>query len=293
MDIDDLRIVTAVARHGSMNRAAADLHMVQSSVTARIRSMEDELGVKLFVRHSRGVRLSEAGARLLSYSDRIHSLLLEAIASVKEDGIPKGHLSIGTTEPTASMRLPRIVSGFAGAYPAVALTITTGNSADLIEQVVDRQLDGAFVAAPVQHPALVCEPLFQENLIIASHASVHDLDALSAHNDVKAIVLDQGCSYRDLLSGALNARGIAHQLLPLASFEAIQTCVQSGIGVTLLPAELYRNRWQDASTHAHHLPEFAKPIDTLFIRRQDRQQHSALNAFVAASRTTAALPHTA
>jgi len=70
MDADDLRIVEAVARIGSMNRAAAELNMVQSNVTSRIRLLEEELGVQLFVRHSRGVEPSEAGLRLLSYGDR-------------------------------------------------------------------------------------------------------------------------------------------------------------------------------------------------------------------------------
>jgi hypothetical protein len=59
MDADDLRIVDAVARIGSMNRAAAELNMVQSNVTARIRLLEEELGVQLFVRHSRGVEPSD------------------------------------------------------------------------------------------------------------------------------------------------------------------------------------------------------------------------------------------
>ena len=71
MDADDLRIVEAVARIGSMNRAAAELNMVQSNVTARIRLLEEELGVQLFVRHSRGVEPSEAGLRLLSYAEQI------------------------------------------------------------------------------------------------------------------------------------------------------------------------------------------------------------------------------
>jgi LysR family transcriptional regulator, cell division regulator len=66
MDIDDLRILSAVAKNGSMNRAAVELHMVQSNVTARVRQLEEELGVSLFVRHSRGVTLSDAGERLLS-----------------------------------------------------------------------------------------------------------------------------------------------------------------------------------------------------------------------------------
>jgi DNA-binding transcriptional LysR family regulator len=133
MDIDDLRILNSVAKHGSMNRAAVELHLVQSSVTSRIRQIEDELGVSLFVRHSRGVRLSDAGERLLSFSGRIDALFHEAVAAVKEDGVPKGSLRIGSTEPTVSLRLPPVITEYTSRYPAVGLTVTMGNSSDLIK----------------------------------------------------------------------------------------------------------------------------------------------------------------
>ena len=287
MDVDDLRILAAVAKHGSMNRAAADLHLVQSSVTARIRLMEEELGVRLFVRHSRGVRLSEAGTRLLSYSDRIHTLFSEAITAVKEDGIPKGTLKIGSTEPTVSMRLPQIVAEYASEYPAVALTVTTGNTTELITQVVERGLDGAFVAAPIDHldhPELIQEPIFQEELVLAVPSSIRSVDELAKGGDMKAIVLDYGCSYRDRLSDVLNARGISLQVLSVASFEAIRSCVESGVGVTLLPKELFETDWEAESVTAHRLPEFAGPVETLIIRRSDSERLSALNAFLAKSR---------
>jgi LysR family transcriptional regulator, cell division regulator len=284
MDVDDLRIVTAVARHGSMNRAAADLHMVQSAVTARIRLLEEELGVRLFVRHSRGVRLSDAGTRLLSYSDRIHTLFSEAITAVKEDGIPKGSLKIGSTEPTVSMRLPQIVAEYAKNYPNVALTVTTGNTPELIDQVVQQNLDGAFVAAPVNHPDLSQESIFQEELVLVSHSAIKNIDMLSRAEDVKAIVLDYGCSYRDVLSGVLMARGISHRILSVASFDAIRSCVQSGVGVTVLPKEFFSSIWQDESVIAHELPEFASPFETVFIRRLDGERLSAMNEFLEKSR---------
>ncbi|HTF63788.1 MAG TPA: LysR family transcriptional regulator [Edaphobacter sp.] len=285
MDVDDLRILAAVAKHGSMNRAAVDLHLVQSSVTARIRLLEEELGVRLFVRHSRGVRLSEAGTRLLSYSGRINTLLSEAITAVKEDGIPKGSLKIGSTEPTVSMRLPQIVAEYASEYPAVALTVATGNTTELIAQVAEQSLDGAFVADPIDHPDLIQEPIFQEELVLATHSSIRSMDELAKAGDVKAIVLDYGCSYRDRLSDILKARGISHQVLSVASFEAIRSCVQSGVGVTLLPEDLFATEWRNPSVTAHELPELGGPIKTLFIRRHDSELSSSLNAFLAKSRT--------
>ena len=68
MDTADLKVFEAVARNGGMNRAAAELHTVQSNVTARIRALEAKLGCPLFERHSRGVALTQAGERLLPYA---------------------------------------------------------------------------------------------------------------------------------------------------------------------------------------------------------------------------------
>jgi LysR family transcriptional regulator, cell division regulator len=131
MDAADLRIVEAVAKNGSMNRAAAELNMVQSNVTARVRLLEEELGVQLFVRHSRGVEPSDAGLRLLSYAEQIRTLFQEAIIAVKEDGTPKGSLRIGTLETTAGLRLPGLVAKYTLKYPRVELAITTGTTAGL------------------------------------------------------------------------------------------------------------------------------------------------------------------
>src|ERR1700743_3967691 len=113
MDADDLRIVDAVARNGSMTRAAPELNVLQSNVTSRIRLLEEELGVQLFVRHSRGVEPSEAGLRLLSYGEQIRALFQQAVTAVKEDGTPKGNLRIGMLETTAGLRLATLGAQYA------------------------------------------------------------------------------------------------------------------------------------------------------------------------------------
>src|SRR3978361_2275826 len=78
MDTAELRVFEAVARTGGMNRAAAELHTVQSNVTARIRGLEEERGCALFDRHSRGVALTAAGQRLLPYAQQVAWLLADA-----------------------------------------------------------------------------------------------------------------------------------------------------------------------------------------------------------------------
>jgi DNA-binding transcriptional LysR family regulator len=284
MDADDLRIVEAVARIGSMNRAAVELNMVQSNVTARIRLLEEELGVQLFVRHSRGVEPSEAGLRLLSYGEQIHSLFQQAITAVKEDGTPKGKLSIGMMETTAGLRLPALVAQYAQEYPRVELAIMTGTTSSLIQQVAENELDGAFVAGPIHHQELSEEPLFFEDLVLVSSLSIRNFDDLAKVENLKAIVFRQGCSYRQRLSSILDGLDIRHVVMEFSSLDAIITCITAGVGITLLPKTLVERLWIDQSVTVHELPADQARVETVFVRRQDHYPTSALNAFLRMSR---------
>jgi molybdate transport repressor ModE-like protein len=112
MEYGDLRVLEAVARHGSMNRAAVELNMVQSNVTARIRVLEEQVGTQLFDRTRRGVMLTAAGQRLLPYVTRLSALLKEAQEAARDDGTPRGTVRIGALETTAALRLPPILTAY-------------------------------------------------------------------------------------------------------------------------------------------------------------------------------------
>jgi LysR family transcriptional regulator, cell division regulator len=284
MDADDLRIVEAVARIGSMNRAASELNMVQSNVTSRIRLLEEELGVQLFVRHSRGVEPSEAGLRLLSYVERIRALFQEAITAVKEDGTPKGKLRIGMVDTTAGLRLPTLVAQYAQEYPMVELAIATGTTTSLIKQVVEHELDGAFVAGPIHHQELSEEPVFLEDLVLVSPLSVKSFDDLAEVENLKAIVFREGCSYRQRLGSILDGLGVRYMVMEFASLDAIITCITAGVGITLLPKALVERLWTNRSVTVHELSVEQAQLETVFVRRHDRYPTSALDAFLRMSR---------
>ena len=284
MDADDLRIVDAVARAGSMNRAAAVLNMVQSNVTARIRLLEEELGVQLFVRHSRGVEPSEAGLRLLSYGEQIRALFQQAVTAVKEDGTPKGKLRIGMLETTAGLRLPTLVAQYAQEYPKVELAIIMGTTTSLINQVAERELDGAFVAGPVHHQELSEETLFLEELVLVSPLSVRNFVDLAEIENLKAIVLQQGCSYRPKLNSILDELGLHYTVMEFGSLDAIITCISAGVGITLLPKSLANKLLIDQPVAVHELPMDQAQVETVFVRRHDRYSTSALTAFLTMSR---------
>jgi len=169
-----------VARAGGISKAAQDLHTVQSNVTQRIRSIEAELGVPLFHRHARGVTLTSAGERLLPYADRIKQLLAEAKKAAGNGAVPNGRVVIGALETATAVRLPPLLAAYAKRYPDVDIEIVTGTAAELITAVLERRVEAAFVAGPVEHPELVATPAVTEELVAVTAPSIASLDQLAA-----------------------------------------------------------------------------------------------------------------
>ncbi len=286
MDIADLKVFEAVSRLGSMNRAAAELNTVQSNVTARIRALEEALGVALFRRHARGVTVTLAGQRLLPFVGRIAKLLADAEAAAKDDGIPNGALVIGSMETTAALRLSPLLSQFANAYPKVRLALTTGTTSRLLSDVIEGRLEGAFVAGPVSHPDLHQEAIFREELVVVTARNVASLRDLAKIADLRTIVFQLGCSYRQRLEAVLAELGIAvAKPMEFGSLDAIIACVAAGVGVTLLPKGVVASAWRKGKIAIHELPPKRAQAETLFVRRHDAYLSSALTAFLDLARS--------
>ncbi len=287
MDTAALKVFEAVARLGGMNRAAEELNTVQSNVTSRIRSLENELGARLFERHSRGVTLTDAGARLLPYARQAGHLLDEARRVVEDDGKPKGLLTIGSLETTAALRLSPILATYVAEYPDVDLVLKTGTTRELIDAVLARQLEGAFVCGPVEHKALEQEIVFREELVVATAPTVKSLQTLSDKGDLKIAVLRAGCSYRQRLEEILTRRGtVGLRQLEFGTIETIVSCVAAGLGITLLPRGVLESAAFRDRVALHKLPASEAEADTLFIRCRDDHLSSALASFLDSARTS-------
>lgn len=285
MDAADLRVFEAVARLGGMNRAAAELNTVQSNVTARIRALETQLGVKLFHRTNRGASLTEAGRRLLPYADRIARLLVDARRAVDDDGTARGPLTIGSLESTAGIRLPPILAAYTAAHPDVDLVLTPGTTSELIERALNHQVDGAFVCGPVDHPDLEEEVVFREELVVVTARAVRSLADVLKQRHPKIVILHIGCSYRQRLEDVLTRRGIVGlRRLEFGTIEGILGAVAAGVGITLLPQALVAERVRAGVLAAHALPADESRVETVFIRPRDAFVSGALAAFMACMR---------
>ena len=279
MDLAGLRVVKAVAETGSVSRAAESLNCVQSNVTARLKRLEEDLGVDLFRRLSRGMAPTPAGRVLADYADRVLRLVSQARDAVADAAGRGGRLSIGTMETTAAVRLPPILARFHADNPEVELTILPGPTEHMLGEVLAGRIDGAFVAGPVEHPELVSQPAFEEELVLVE--SVAGITAESGRTTLLAF--RRGCAYRARAETAMRESGrVPYRVLEFGSLEAILGCVGAGMGVTMLPrAVVEREPWRTMFITRPLPPDIAR-MPTRFVRRADAMETASLRAFLAA-----------
>ncbi|MFU2931073.1 LysR family transcriptional regulator NmoR [Pseudomonas paraeruginosa] len=237
MDLSSLEIFRAVAGEASVTRAAQRLQRAQSNVTTRIRQLEEDLGVELFLRDGKRMSLTERGSQFLAYAEQLLALADEARQSM-HPAEPGGRLRLGSMESTAASRLPALLATYHKACPRVVLEVSTGTSRALFDGVRARRLDCALVAAgpgwagELDGSGLRGEPLFREELLMilpAEHPPVHDVAEVRLRTLAGFV---RGCTYRQLAEDSLGAPLTVQEV---GSYHAILACVAAGACVGVLP----------------------------------------------------------
>lgn len=277
MDTASLRLFRAVARTGSVGAAAEQVHSVPSNVSARVRKLEDELGAQLFLRESRGMRLTPAGDVLLDYADRILALTSEARDAVRETVGEGGVLRLGSMETTAAVRLPPLLASFHASHPKVALSLFTGTSEDQLQAVLERRVDLAFLGGPVRHDRIVGAPVFVEELVLALPAGMES----AAEADTSAmLVFRAGCAYRARTEAWLRARGErAVRVMEFGTLDALLGCLIAGMGVSLLPRMVVERPQHAGQIVA--VPIADGRVETWMVQHKDAVDTGAMRAFKA------------
>lgn len=268
-----------------MNKAAAELNTVQSNVSTRLRNLESELGVALLRRHARGVAATPAGQRVLPFANRLVKLVADTRAAAIDEGSPGGALLMGALETTTALRLSPVLNEYTRRFPSVRLVLNTGTTAKLVQNVIDSKLEGAFVAGPVSHPDLAQEAIFTEEMVLVTSPSIRSPTELAELADLRMVVFQSGCSYRQRLESYLASQGVVvARPLEFGALDAVISCVSAGVGITLLPKGIVREHAKAGKVNLDTLPDNQRLVQTLFIRRKDGYPTSALKAFLGLAR---------
>ncbi|WP_349745608.1 putrescine utilization regulator PtrR [Pseudomonas frederiksbergensis] len=268
MEFSQLRIFQAVAEEGSITRAAERLHRVPSNLSTRLKQLEEQLGVELFVRERQRLQLSPAGKVLLDYTTKLFALHDEAHAAV-QGGQPAGDFVLGTMYSTAAIHLPELLARYHRRYPAVNLQVQSGPSGELLEGLLTGRLDAALVDGPLELAGLDGVPLCDERLVLISEADHPPVRSALDVEGRSVFTFRQGCSYRMRLEAWFaHDHAAMGRAMEIESYPGMLACVIAGSGVALMSESMLASLPGRESVAVHPLAEpFASATTWLMWRK--------------------------
>ncbi|MDP4147259.1 MAG: LysR family transcriptional regulator [Bacillota bacterium] len=242
MELQHLTTFITIAKIGSFTKAAEILDYAQSSVSAHVRALEEELEVRLFERLGREVSLTEEGKRLFIYAEQLLKLAEETKESVTGNTLPKGTLTIGAPESLCTFMLPSILQEYRKRFPKVKLVLKLGSCREILAWLKKNIIDIAFLLdTPLNIPDLISENLCHEqfSLISGTTRKLTNNDVVEPgdlQGEDLLLIEEDGCCYRMIFESILAESGVhPGSIQEFGSVETIKRCTISGLGISILP----------------------------------------------------------
>ena len=167
MNLHHLAIFHGVARAGSVNAAARLLHTSQPAISRELRTLEERLGMPLFDRLPRGMRLTEAGQMLLGFAERIFGLDEAAERAMRElADLEGGQLAIGASNTIGTYLLPAALAAFHGRHPKVNLQLEVANTQEILAGVLDSRFTLGFVEGVIHDEAIEATEFRRDHIVV-------------------------------------------------------------------------------------------------------------------------------
>ncbi|MBP3041050.1 LysR family transcriptional regulator [Bacillaceae bacterium Marseille-Q3522] len=291
MEYKQLTTFQKAAELLNFTHTAEQLNFAQSSVTAHIKALEDELGVQLFDRLGKSLALTDAGRKLLFYANQILSLTAEAKKAVAVEKEPSGTLVIGATESLCTYRLPKILATFRQQYPKVHFHFSPGISdKDILQQLEKGNLDAAILMdADLVPDVFLVEKLKKEAILVVASPS-HPLttkQSVSPEDLFRESLLltEKNCSYRRRFDHDFFRYGLSPEhIFEFAGVEAMKQCVIAGLGIAVLPEMTVKKEVEEGTIKVLPWQESQLYVHAHLVRHKDKWLSPALAAFMELTR---------
>ena len=244
MEIRQLRAFVAIAESGTFTAGALRVHVTQAAISMQIRQLENEIGAKVFVRAPRHVILTEAGEQLLRRARHIlreHDAALDEIAELA--GAERGRLRIGSASAMVlTEQLPAVLKELRKQHPAAEISVMSGTSEVLVDQILAGEVDIAFVSLPVDVRGIKTERLSEDQLVaIASPrhklAKQRTISAYTLAGE-RLILGERGGNTRRLIDQFFAQAGVTLRVaMELSRQQAIRRMVEEDMGVGIVPLQ--------------------------------------------------------
>ncbi|MDT2047168.1 LysR family transcriptional regulator [Priestia aryabhattai] len=277
MELRQLRYFMEVARREHVSEAAEHLHVAQSAISRQIANLEDELGVELFQREGRNVKLTSIGKLFLEHTETAMKAIDYAKEQVDEYLDPeRGTIKIGFPTSLSSHLLPTIISAFKESHPNVAFHLRQGSYKFLIESVKKRDINIAFLGpVPVDDEDIEGHILFTEKilaLVPSSHplATQENLRLRDLRNE-DFVLFPNGFVLRKIAVDACKQAGFMPNISSEGEdLDAIKGLVSAGMGITLLPESTVSETTPRFTTKIPiHTPEVKRTVGMIIPRNRN------------------------
>lgn len=283
MEIRQLRYFLEIARTEHLTQAARGLFVTQSAVSHGLRQLEDELGVRLFDRVGRGLRLSQAGAAFRAYAGRaLQEIEAGRMALTELEGLRAGSLTVGVIPTFLNTLVPPTVAAFSAAYPRVRVFVRDLRAGAIEELLVAGELDVGVAFHPTGRPDIETEPLFDERLVLVAAAG-HALAgrrsvAVASLAGVPLALLPHSFATRRLIDEAFRKAGVAPAVnVEMESVESLIAACRSG-GPATIAGERAARLAPDLRSIAITSPAIVRRAGVLW--RRDASRSAAAREFV-------------
>jgi DNA-binding transcriptional LysR family regulator len=240
MEIDQIETFLAVATFGGFHRAAEALRISQPAVSARIKALEESLGISLFARSRGGLTLSEAGRTLRPYAEQLLRTAALARQAVHEQQPGSGGpLQIAAALSISVYFLPDVLKHFQRVHPNVTVSIRSGHSKEVLEMVLGEEAEIG-LARSLHHPEVETLSLRDDPLLLVAHSSqrpVHSKHARLEHvANWPLIFYERGSSDWTLTHSLFRTAGLVPNVtFEVDSIETAKKMVERGLGLAFLP----------------------------------------------------------
>ena len=286
MNLNHLAIFHAVAEEGNVSRGAERLCISQPAVSKQVRELEAALGVTLFDRLPRGMRLTGAGEMLAGHARRLFAVEAEAERGIAElKGLSHGRLVVGASLTIGVYLLPEILGAYRKRHPGVELALEIGNTQVIQQKLLENGLDVALTEGFVEDRELEAE-VFQHDELVAvvppGHALLSETTVTAAQLCAEPFLKrEQGSGTREVIERALVAKGITvHSAMSLGSTEAIKRGVAAGLGVAIISRLALRTEAEAGTLCVLPLSDLSIVRPLHVVRLHGKSESRAVSAFL-------------
>ena len=292
MNLKQLEAFVQVAEGGSFSKAAKKLYLTQPTISAHVAALEKELNVRLFVRNTKEVSLSEDGKDLYKYARQMVDLekkIDERFGTREEGG--KHCITIAASTIPAQYLLPKVLMRFNEKYPEEQLKIMETDSAKVVTQIVEHMVDVGFTVTVLEKKHCKYMPFYKDELVIITPNTEkyqklkdHMTDDISWLLEEHVILREEGSGTRKEAEKQLKQAGVdLSDLDIIASIEnqeTIKKSVRQGMGISILSKLATADEAEAGYVLAFPIPKADKGRDINLVYNKNYQLSRSAERFI-------------